>query len=276
MAVKPVLVKSLILFWIGVLLMGPSIVAQAVAPATVPTQEYLVGATLYTQQAAEYRALCYQAYNLAALRLKEALQIKPLRPAVILDLDETVLDNSAYTAWQIVSDRSYEPDTWTAWTDLEAAPAVPGVTEFLHLADSLGVTLLYVSNRLVKEQAATMRNMQSLGLPQVSDEHFFLKTSTSDKSARRDSIAAQGYDVLLLIGDNLGDFDGIWDKQSNAVRRERTDASRAEFGSRYIVLPNAIYGTWEGALYDFNWKLSTQERDAKRREALEPGDLPTK
>jgi 5'-nucleotidase (lipoprotein e(P4) family) len=236
--------------------------------AQTPTQEYLVGATLYTQNAAEYRALCYQAYNLAQLRLLEALRSNPARPAVILDLDETVLDNSAYTGWQIVNEQPYSPETWAKWTELADAPLVPGAARFLHLADSLGVTLLYVSNRMSGEGPATQRNMLAHGLPQVQPDHFFLKTGSSDKTERRASITAAGYDILLLIGDNLGDFDGIWEKQPNDIRNERADAVRDQFGSRYIVLPNAIYGTWEGALYNFNWSASPGERDSLRRAAI--------
>ncbi|MBI1191676.1 MAG: 5'-nucleotidase, lipoprotein e(P4) family [Bacteroidetes bacterium] len=243
------------------------------AAAQTPTQEYLVGATLYTQSAAEYRALCYQAYNLAELRLLEALRRNPARPAVILDLDETVLDNSAYTGWQIATDQPYSPDTWARWTELAAAPLVPGAARFLHLADSLGVTLLYVSNRLENERDATQRNMQAHGLPQVQPDHFFLKSSSSDKTERRAAIIAQGYDILLLIGDNLGDFDGQWEKLPNPIRNERADAVRDQFGSRYIVLPNAIYGTWEGALYQFNWSASPGERDSMRRAGLRAVEL---
>ncbi len=232
-----------------------------------------MGATLYTQQAAEYRALCYQAFNLAEWRLQKALSEEPTKPAVILDLDETVLDNSAYTGWQIQQDQPYSPETWNQWTELAAAPAVPGAARFLHLADSLGVTLLYVSNRLEKELEATMKNMRELGLPQVSKGHFFLKSDNSDKSARRAHIDGHGYTVLLLIGDNLGDFDGIWEKLPNDTRKERADEVRDQFGSRYIVLPNAIYGTWEGALYDFNWKLTMKERDDQRKKALHVAEM---
>jgi len=243
------------------------------ASAQTPTQEYLVGATLYTQNAAEYRALCYQAYNLAELRLLEALRSNPARPAVILDLDETVLDNSAYTGWQIQHDQPYTPETWARWTELAAAALVPGAARFLHLADSLGVTLLYVSNRLEIERDATLRNMLAHGLPQVQPEHFFLKSSSSDKTERRAAITSAGYNILLLIGDNLGDFDGQWEKQTNALRNERADAVRDLFGSRYIVLPNAIYGTWEGALYKFNWNATPVERDSLRRAGLRGVEL---
>jgi 5'-nucleotidase (lipoprotein e(P4) family) len=247
--------------------------AQTRAEARVPSQEYLMGATLFTQQAAEYRALCYQAYNLAEWRLREALRGKPAKPAIIIDLDETVLDNSAYTAWQIAADQPYKPETWRVWVERAAAPAVPGAVPFLRLADSLEVTIFYVSNRSEEEYEATRINMEILGLPQLSPEHFLLRSTTSDKSDRRRTIYSQGYEVLLLIGDNLGDFDGYWEKLPNAQRKESAEKIRSQFGNRYIVLPNALYGNWEGAIYQYDWSLDMRSRDQLRREALQPAEM---
>lgn len=260
-----------------------------VGSSASPTQEYLVGATLFVQTAAEYRALCYQAYSLAEQRLHEHLHAweadhgarsgRPTGagkagPAIVTDLDETVLDNSAYTAWQIENEKPYTPETWAEWTALAQAPLVPGAADFLHLADSLGVQIFYVSNRKQNERPATISNMAELGLPQLDTTHFFLKTTTSDKTERREKIEALGYDVLLYLGDNLGDFDARWDKQPAAVRAERADAARADFGSRFIVFPNPLYGSWEGALYGYDWGLSMAQRNAARREALQPASLP--
>jgi 5'-nucleotidase (lipoprotein e(P4) family) len=259
------------------------------ASGTIPTQEYLIGATLFVQTAAEYRALCYQAYNLAGLRLVEHLKDWEAEhgswsgaasadgqagPAIVTDLDETVLDNSAYTAWQIENEKPYSPETWAEWTALAEAPLVPGAADFLHLADSLGVRIFYVSNRKQNEREATMRNMAEYGLPQLDTAQFFLKTTSSDKTERREAIAAMGYDVLLYLGDNLGDYDARWDKQPVGVRADRTTEARADFGDRFIVFPNPLYGSWEGALYRYDWGLSMAERDAARREALEAADLP--
>jgi 5'-nucleotidase (lipoprotein e(P4) family) len=242
------------------------------------TQEYLVGGTLWTQNSAEWRALCYQAYGWAERRLEEELVELASSPvgemAIVTDLDETVLDNSAYMAWQIEQDVPYNPETWAHWTALAEAPAVPGARRFLRLADSLGVTIFYVSNRKVEEREATMRNMEALGLPQVDTAHFLLKTSTSDKTERRERIEAMGYEVLLYLGDNLGDFDGRWDKQSTAVRAEEADAARDAFGDRWIVFPNPLYGTWEGAIYGYDWGLSPEQRDSARWAHLRPAVMP--
>lgn len=236
-------------------------------------QEYLMASTLFVQQSAEYQALCMQAYNVASSRLLEAVTAGVESPAVILDIDETVLDNSAYSAWQVASDNPYSSETWALWTDLAAAPEVPGATAFLNLADSLGVALFYVSNRDTSALLPTIKNMADLGMPQLAQSQFYLKTNTSGKAERRKKIEDMGYEVLLFVGDNLGDFHESWDKESVAKREELTVAAQPEFGRKYIVLPNPIYGTWEGALYDFDRSLSNAQRDSLRRDWLKPAAI---
>lgn len=241
------------------------------ADTTLNNQQYLLAATLFVQQSAEYNALCYQAYNIAKERITERLVNtrsgdKPL--AVVLDLDETVLDNSAYTAWQIVNNRPFSYETWARWTALGAAPEVPGAGDFLNFANDQGVSLFYVSNRDTAALMPTMENMLQLGHPQIEAEHFLLKTSTSDKTDRRSEIEKLGYDVIMFIGDNLGDFDARYDRQSNDHRRSLTEKDRNLFGINWIVLPNPLYGTWEGAIYNFDRDLSETEKTNLRMKAL--------
>ncbi len=239
------------------------------------TQIHLLGGTLFTQESAEYRALCYQAYNLASMRLRENAASSNDRLAVVLDLDETVLDNSPYTAWQIVNDQPFTPDTWTKWVDLASAKPVPGVIPFLNLADSLGYHLFFISNRSPEHLQATVKNMADLGMPQLDSAQFMFKTTTSDKTERRDAVLAKGYKIALLIGDNLGDFDARWDKPAtNPDRNDMVDSDPNIFGDKFIVLPNTLYGTWEGALYDYNRDLTDVQLDSIRRSALKYPELP--
>ncbi len=232
------------------------------------TQDRLLLPALYMQQAAEYQALCYQSYALAEMQLKKALQSKVQKPAVILDLDETVLDNSPYTAWQIMNNEAYTPETWNTWVELAEAPTIPGAYEFLKLADSMSVALFYISNRKVEEQEATIRNMQKLGLPQSTEEHFLLKSNTSVKTERRNKVLEMGYTPVLFIGDNLGDFDELWDTGTVNERSRNTIKNIELFGTKYIVLPNPVYGTWDKALYDYNRSLSDSEKDSLRKSFL--------
>lgn len=237
------------------------------------SQEYLTASTLFVQQSAEYRALCYQAFAAAEFQLVELLKQKPVNPAVVLDLDETVLDNSAYTAWQVVNDQPYSTETWALWTDLAKAPEVPGVGDFLRLADTLGVTLFYISNRDTSALNPTIENMRNLNLPQLIPSQFYLKTTTSDKAERRQAVEDAGHEVVMLIGDNLGDFHEKWDKKSVKERKSLTENDRDQFGKKYIVLPNPIYGTWEGALFDYNRNFNEAQKDSIRRSWLDPAIL---
>ncbi len=237
-------------------------------------QIHLLGGTLFTQVSAEYRALCYQAFELGKMRLQEELRNNPKNPAVVLDLDETVLDNSPYTAWQVVNDQPFDPKTWDDWVKLAEAPAVPGALDFLNFADSLNVTLFYVSNRDSAQLSPTMRNMAALGIPQIDQAHFLLKTNTGDKEKRRQRIIADGYDILFFVGDNLGDYRSDYDKPATNVQRNQfADSCRSDFGKNFIVLPNTTYGTWEGALYDYDRSLSTSALDSLRFKALQPAKL---
>ena len=234
-----------------------------------PSQEYIVGATLFTQQAAEYRALCYQAYNTATSKLLVALENAPENPAVLLDIDETILDNSPYFGWQVKEDQPYTPETWAAWVAKGEAEAVPGVSEFLQLADSLGVSLFYVSNRDTSGLQPTMKNMQALGMPQASADHYYLKSTTSDKTERRQAILDKGHTILLYIGDNMGDYQAIWDAPApNDKRKALVDQHQAEMGTKFIVLPNALYGTWTAAVYQYNMKQSSEALSKERLEAI--------
>ncbi|MCZ4409948.1 5'-nucleotidase, lipoprotein e(P4) family [Cryomorphaceae bacterium 1068] len=237
----------------------------------IKSQDYLIHSTLYAQSAAEYKALCYQAYELAGIQLERALAKGVKKPTVILDLDETVLDNSPYTAWQIVTNNPYSPDTWAKWVEDASAEAVPGSIEFLTWAHSHGVELYYISNRSTDGLKATIKNLQSLGVPQADSSHIFLKTNTSDKSERRAKVKAGSADIILYIGDNLGDYSEVWDKPANVKERlNNVQVHRDEMGVNFIVLPNSLYGTWEGAVYNYDRSFNNTERDSLRRIYLDP------
>lgn len=250
-----------------VILMTSSFIGNA--PNTPPhSQDYLIMSVLYHQKAAEYRALCYQAYNLATLRLSQSLSRDPhpKPPAVVVDIDETVLDNSPYEAKLILTDNTY-PTYWKDWCELATAKALPGALEFLKFADSAGVAIYYVSNRSVELVEATMRNLKNLGFPQADISHLLLKKQDSSKEGRRQAIS-QNHEIVLLIGDNLNDFASVFERKGISERFAEVDKLKTAFGQKFIVLPNAMYGEWEGALYNFNWSLPVEERESLRRAAL--------
>jgi 5'-nucleotidase (lipoprotein e(P4) family) len=219
-------------------------------------------ASLFQQQAAEYRALCYQAYNIARIRLDEALtqaQSKPL--AIVTDIDETVLDNSPYDVKQSLLGKDYEQKSWEAWTALAKADTVPGARSFLKYAASKGVRIFYLTNRAETERKGTLANLVQMDFPDAVNEHLILKGNVSSKEQRRQTIAEK-YQVILLIGDNLADFSNLFDKKTPEERLQNTNTSIAEFGKRFIVLPNPVYGDWETSFYKYDYQLTPAQKDS--------------
>jgi 5'-nucleotidase (lipoprotein e(P4) family) len=248
--------------------------------ATQPASDltYQLGGVLYMQKAAEYRALCYQAFNAARVQLDFDLDKKNVkklpkaerkRPrAIVVDIDETVLDNSPAQALGIKMNTPYNPKDWYAWSNMRKAKAVPGSVEFLNYAISKGVKIFFVSNRDDKnEKQATIDNLKSVGFNDISTENVLLRTAESGKDARR-AVASANHRIVLLVGDNLDDFTSAFERKSVADRFAEADRLKDAWGKRFIVLPNAMYGTWENAIYEYQ-RLTEAEKAARRAAALE-------
>jgi len=235
----------------------------------IPISEQAVMATLFQQRSAEFRALSYQAFNLARIMLERDLRDNSVNSprAIIVDIDETLLDNSPHSAKCIENQTSY-PDYWDEWCELGVAKALPGAVEFLQLARRYGVSIYYITNRREHLKEATMRNMRELGFPQIEDRHMMFRTAEAGKEKRRMAVA-RNHHITMLIGDNLNDFSDVFEHKSVKQRAAVTDSLRHEFGRRFIVLPNAMYGDWEGALYDYNFSISDSAKMALRRQWLE-------
>jgi 5'-nucleotidase (lipoprotein e(P4) family) len=203
----------------------------------------------WVQQSGEYQALAFQAFNNAKTVFEHAKVTKGKKKAVAVDLDETMLDNSAYAGWQIREGQPFSGDTWTEWVNARQTAAVPGAVTFNNYVNANGGTVFFVSNRKDKEEkAATIDDMKRLGFTGVSDKTLYLKTDKSSKSARFEEIQKQGYDIVLYIGDNLNDFGDATYRKDNAERRDFVTKNSKLFGVKFIMLPNPNYGDWEGGL----------------------------
>lgn len=214
----------------------------------------LVNATTWVQNSGEYQALNLQAYFLGKLRLNQILKedngTKP--KAIVLDIDETVLNNSPYEAFQVVHQKAFNPKDWAAWTSLAQAKPLAGAVDFLNYAKSKGVSIFYISNRSEAERAATLKNLKNTGFPDANNAHLLLKTTTSSKVSRRQQVANQ-YNIVLLFGDNLSDFSDLYYRKNDGKTAvEKVMANPDVFGSKFIVLPNPMYGDWETSLYKNN------------------------
>lgn len=252
--------------------------AQTTAPQPVADNEYQIAAILFMQQAAEYRALAFQAFNLARWQLDADFEKKNLKKlpkserkkprAVIVDIDETVLDNSPNQALWVKRRKAFNLPDWYAWGERRSAKAIPGAVDFLNYAISKGVKVFYVSNRDDVQKQATIDNLKSVGFRDVSNENVMLRVGgVSTKEPRRKSIE-QNYRVVLLMGDNLDDFSDVFERKSVSERFAVTDKLREEFGKKFIVLPNAMYGTWENAVYEYG-RLTEAQKAQKRASALQ-------
>lgn len=213
-----------------------------------------LGGKLFTsawiQRSAEYQALCYQAYNIATERLEHHISepnFKNERWAIVTDIDETILDNTPNAVHQALKGEDYTDVSWDEWCNMAQADTLCGAREFFRRADIAGVAIFYISNRSEANRKGTLKNLELYGFPQVTSDHLLLRTSTSDKTERRMHVL-KNYKIMMLIGDNLGDFDHVFDSSNEAERNQGIKRVANEFGKRFIVLPNPNYGTWEKAM----------------------------
>jgi len=251
-----------LLFFIGLAtackVQQKAILADSSAPILLKGPAW---AAAWQQQAGEYKALCYQAYNLARMRLDILLQQQYTKPvAIVTDIDETVLDNSPYQVHQALRSAAYSDSSWVEWTARVDCDTVPGALSFLRYAKNKGVAVFYITNRLEEERAATLKDLQRWGFPDAADEHLTMKTTTSGKETRRKKVA-DNFEILLLIGDNLSDFSAVFDKKPSHERNDQAKNNAAMFGKKFIVLPNAMYGDWDGAIYQYQYDLPPKEKE---------------
>lgn len=256
---------------------GPA--AAPPAAASVPVSAALrnddrLGGVLWQQTSAEYRALALATFARARAELDRALADRTataaleqegeyalLPPAVVADVDETLLDNSAYEADRIRVGGRYEPVSWNAWVERAGALAVPGAVEFARYAAERGVTLFYVTNRAAALEPKTRQNLAAAGFPLAPDLDTVLTPGergwTSEKSPRRAEVA-RSFRILLLVGDDLGDFvNGARARPEERVALAERYADRWQ--NDWILLPNPYYGSWERALLDNQRDLSDEE-----------------
>lgn len=253
----------------------------------VAADDATTSATLWMQNAAEYKALTTMVYQAAESELSSALNVsswtasleqqnnynyRDLPPAVILDVDETVLDNSAFQARLIKNNERYSTEKWNRWVREEKADAIAGALEFTQQAARMGITVFYLTNREASVEESTYDNLKALGFPLKEGVDVLLTKNerqewTSAKVNRRKYLASN-YRILMLFGDNLNDF--LPAEDLNAAERERlVEKYEQRFGSQWYVLPNPVYGSWESALYEADGDLTPDRIRQLKMEKLD-------
>ena len=244
----------------------------------------LLMATLYVQSSAEFYAnsktidqaakndlqnLLKDTNHTAALEQSGNYSKKP--PAIILDVDQTVLDNSAYQARIIEKDTSY-PEGWFSWAKEEKATFMPGVLEFMNFAESNGVKIFFVTNRDIEIEQATLNNYEALGYGSSSADSILSRGENgwdSNKTSRRQLIA-EDYRIVMMFGDNLGDFIDIGENLLSP--RERVEVAKKYsnyWGTSWYMLTNPMYGAWEGSIIDFDYGRPRQKNVEIKLKALD-------
>lgn len=264
--------KNIILIVVfGVIFISCSTNTQpSLAEQNISESEYLIAATNWYQKSAEMRACYFQAFYLAKMQLQLNLNSYKgdKKPAVILDIDETVLDNSPFQATLIKTGKTYTSELWKEWTDMKTAKALPGAVEFTNFAKQNGVEVFYVSNRKVEALEGTVENMVNYGFANADTNFVLLRGESRDKELRRFKVK-ENHDVLLYIGDNLTDFSSEYEHRGKDLGFAKVDSDKNLFGSKYIVLPNPMYGNWEGSIYNEDYSISILEKRRIRQEILD-------
>jgi acid phosphatase len=250
-------------------------------------QHDLLNATLWMQRSVEYKANSIAIFALAKMRLDQALADKnwtgapveqtgayqDLPPALILDLDETLIDNSRFQAWMLMNDKVFTGPLWTQFVNSGVSEEIPGALDFLKYADQKGVKLFYVSNRTAEEEAGTRKNLERLGFPMGGNVDTFLmarkKPDWGSAKGTRRAFVAKDYRVLLMLGDNFGDFTDAY-RGSEAERLKAYEDNKARWGREWIMLANPAYGSFESAPFGHDYKKSADEQRKAKRDVLDP------
>jgi len=232
---------------------------------------------LWMQSSAEYKANTTQAYNTALRNIDAALvdgkwtaakeqvgDCSSLPPAIVMDIDETVLDNSPYMGKVVLEGGEWNAVTWNEWVALKEAAAVPGAVEFIKAMRDKNVKVIFISNRECRrgckpasrscQEAATIENLAKVGVAGVLPADVLLLGEedgwTSEKKSRREYLSKK-YRIVMLFGDDLGDF--LPDVKSSITPQERdrlVSENKNNWGRKWFMLPNPTYGSWFNILRD--------------------------
>lgn len=264
----------------------------APAPAAKgPSPDDNLNAVLWSQTSNEHDFIYLQTFRDAQEKLLKAkadpnwdalarddrsahASLKGLKPAVVLDVDETALDNSPYQARLIRSGGEYNEAEWAAWCQEGKAKPMPGAVAFTRFAADHGIAVIFISNRAKDLNEATLENLRKAGFPVAGKESFLglgtfvegCEQAGSEKGCRRQLIAGK-YRVLMQFGDQIGDFANVYGNTAEG-RAKAMAPYTAWIGERWFVLPNATYGSWEPALFDNDYTLPREERRQKKIDAL--------
>ena len=253
-------------------------------------------AVLWVQSSGEYKAIAQQAFRMAAIVLDVAaidknwtackeqaelvandkIKIENLQAAVIVDVDETVLDNSRYQVGLIDSGKEFSPESWETFCRSKVSAAVPGAVDYVKLCRKKGIKVFFVTNRESNVEQSTRENLIAAGLLNADDKADTILTKNekpnwkSSKVQRRSELA-QKYRIVQIVGDDLHDFAETGDKPNPEARQKFADDNSAYWGTKWIVLPNPNYGGWERSAHGWNDRSAPEKKLELKRKQLKRG-----
>jgi len=250
--------------------------APLTSPQNQPTTraDNRLDAILWQTTSAEYRVLARTIYANAQASLELAIKdphwtalptqnedYQQLPPAIIMDIDETVIDTGAFQRQLAHDNARFSSGPWRAWQERNQPNAIPGAVEFIAAAQARGVTVFFITNRDHATEETARRNLAAIGIDLPKDIDTVLCRGErpdwgNDKESRRQFIA-EHYRVLMLFGDDLADFVSAY--RTTPQERIGTALRHDEWGTKWFMLPNPMYGSWENSLYDFRTGLSPDE-----------------
>lgn len=240
-------------------------------------------AILWQTTSAEYHVIAQAIYASAQTNLEPALadtqwtalpaqteNYRQLPPAIIMDIDETVIDTGAFQSQLARTNARFSSRPWRAWQDRNQPGAVPGAVEFIAAAQARGVTVFFITNRDHRTEETARRNLAAIGVSLPKDiDTVLCRGERPDWSSNKESrrlFVAQAYRVLMLIGDDLADF--ISEYRATPAERMSAALKHGEWGRKWFMLPNPMYGSWESSLYGFRTGLSTEAMSKEKLDKL--------
>ena len=269
--------------------------SQGDAAAAIPAQTAgavandNLNAVAWMQTSVEFRLIAGQTWRSALAQLDKAIKtpawdalsreeranpVAGLPPAIIVDIDETMLDNSPYQARLVRDGQSYNEATWADWVKEQAAKPVPGAVEFAKAATARGITIYYLTNRAEDLTAPTISNLRKAGFPIKDDSQVLglgvivegCESEGTEKGCRR-QLVGRSHRVLMQFGDQIGDLVTVV-ANTPAGREQAVRPYLGWIGERWFVLPNPSYGSWEPALFNNVWAQPEAERRQQKLGAL--------
>ena len=243
-----------IAFFLGPLLALSSQNAESAGLENQDIRNPLLYAVAWKQTAAEYRALYYQGFNIARMRVQNAIDNRKegdLPLAVVSDVDDTLVHAMEYWGRLIEENIDFFDDSiWDQWIPLNKITATPGASKFLEFCRENNVEVFYVTSRDQGENTYqyALENLQSLNFPYLDQQHLSVLRDSSNKQPIQNRIA-ENYNIVVFLGDNLNDFRRKFYSSSIDARQELMEQDKDKFGSQFILFPNPTDGHWLRAIF---------------------------